>query len=251
MDRILTDDDWAPLREAVPGFAARWGEVVADSCYDPTIPHCSLNELARFVAQEVLMRAPHELAVIGEVLEPMCDRAALLDDDALLGLLRVGFFENLILHADGLGIPLTRVQPVLCGPRTREQWDRAIGWLKPGFVWFDDAGAVPTGPRLRPVGTVELHRGWVQDEVCRMDVRRVSGELASGAVIRRQISKDFWMDWMIAEVRLRSRDLPDEFHLVLDIDSAVDPELGRESFQRQMDTFVYTEDERFWQIARP
>jgi hypothetical protein len=161
--------------------------------------------------------------------------------------LTVAFLEDLLLAADEAGIPLTRIEPILGGRRTREQWERAIAYLKPGFGWEDGIGAVPLGPLPVPVGTVEVHRGWPDPDanVCHMDVRLLQGTIQAGYLIRREISKDFYSGWSIAELGLRSVDIPDEYHLLLAVER---PEV-LDSFASQMAMLKF--DRSVWQIARP
>ena len=48
-----TDDDWALLRAAVPGFAAEWESIVSSAYYDPTLAGPNLAHLARYLVEQL------------------------------------------------------------------------------------------------------------------------------------------------------------------------------------------------------
>ena len=153
----LRDSDWLPLRDTVPSFAPHWRKFVSEGFYNETIPSSNITELAYFVAREILPHNRDGLVAIGETLETMYTMAAFRDDESLEGLLTIGFLESLIRAADEYEIPLTRIQPLLAGPRTREQWDDAIAYRKPGFQWVDGVGALPLHPLPSRIGMIEVH----------------------------------------------------------------------------------------------
>jgi hypothetical protein len=248
--RELTDDDWAPLRDAVPAFRERWAEVMADADYDATIPAATLDEFAQFVAVTGLRDHADEIEALGDAIEVLYASAAVTDDESLEGLLTVGLLESLIDVADEHGIPLTRLIPLLRGPRTRDQWEKAIAYQKPGFVWSDEKGAIPAEPQPRPVGTIEVHRGRRDAATghIRLDVRLVSGEIAVGFLIRFPIGKDSWFEREIAAVTPRSPDVPDE----LEIEVVDEPVEGVDLWDLYLNEwYLHEEDKRFWQIAAP
>ncbi|HEY9228533.1 MAG TPA: hypothetical protein VIP11_17900 [Gemmatimonadaceae bacterium] len=247
-DRQLSDSDWVALRNAVPAFGARWRDLVAHPTYDETLPFLNLGEMARFVARELLTSRADVLPEIGRALEALYTEAAIRDDESVEGLLTVGFLENLLLEADELRIPLPRIEPMLHGWRTREHWDRAVTYLKPGYHWEDGIGLVATRPRPIPIGTVEIHRGWADRgaRVLHLDARLVAGTLRAGCLIRHEVSNDFDTDWLISAASQRSRFLPDEYHLEITVErdemfEAFELEMARHAF-RQLAT---------WEIARP
>jgi hypothetical protein len=248
--RELTDDDWAPLRDAVPAFAKRWAEITSDADYDPTIPSATLDEFAQFVAATALREHPDEVEALGAAIEALYTRAALTDDESLEGLLTVGLLESLIDVADEHGIALTRLGPLLRGPLTRDQWEQAIAYQKPGFVWSDEKGAIPSAPRPRPVGTIEVHRGRRDGGTGHiwLDVRLVSGAIREGFLLRFPVGKDSWFERAIASVLTRSPDVPDE----LEIEVVDEPAEGVDLWQLYLNEwYLHEEDKRFWQIAAP
>ncbi len=248
-ERELTDDDWAALRSVVPAYAPVWDDVVAESSYDPTLPFCTLQEFAGFVVRELVLPR-HDLTELGETLEALYTQAMIRDDESLEGLLTVGFLENLISEADELGLDLTRIEPILVGPRTRDAWDRAIAWERPDHVWERGVGAVPEKPPPRPVGTVELHRARVDREagVVRVDVRLISGRVEAGFFLRRQLSKGFYSEWEIRAVRQRSPELAHELELELVVEREEAFEDLDSPFSEFSDGY---HDHPFWQIAEP
>jgi hypothetical protein len=248
--RELTDDDWAPLRDAVPAFAERWAEIMADEDYDPTIPSATLDEFAQFVVATALREHPDEVEELAGVIEALYARAAITDDESLEGLLTVGLLESLIDVADEHGIALTKLRPLLRGTRTRDQWEKAIAYQKPGFVWSDEKGAIPGEPQPRPVGTIEVHRGR-RDRATghiSLDVRLVSGEIREGFLLRFPVGKDSWFERVIGSVLTRSPDVPDE----LEIEVVDEPVEGVDLWQLYLNEwYLHEEDKRFWQIAAP
>jgi hypothetical protein len=245
--RQLRDSDWAVLRASVPAFEGRWREITAKSDYDETLPFVNLDIMARFVARELLGNSPDDLLVIGQTLEAMYTEAAIRDDESLTGLLTVGFLENILLEADRIGLPLTRIEPMLSGWRTREEWYKAVAYLKPDFHWEDGVGAVPCWPLPTPVGTVEIHRGWSDraNGLLRLDARLLAGQLEAGYLLRKLVSKDSYVTWMISAATLRSPDVPDEYH----IEIIVPGDHSYEMFEREMSFLNFRG--RFREIARP
>jgi len=243
----LRDSDWLPLRDAVPSFAPHWRKFVGEGFYNETLPSSNITELTDFVAREILPHNRDGLVAIGETLETMYTMAAFRDDESLEALLTIGFLENLIRAAEEYEIPLTRIQPLLAGPRTREQWDDAIAYRKPGFQWVDGVGALPVHPLPSRIGMIEVHRGWADRAagVLRMDARLVSGELRPGYLVRREISKDHYTGWTIATVAVRSVDVSDEYH----IEFAAVREEAYEGFDLFMSQVEHGEHE--WEIAVP
>jgi hypothetical protein len=247
-DRQLRDADWMALRNAVPAFEPRWREVVAEPTYDDQLPFVNLYELAKFVARELLTARPDALIEIGHALEALFADAASRGDESLVGLLTVGFLENLLLEADHLRLPPTRIEPMLHGRRTHEHWDRAVSYLKPGFHWEDGIGPVASQPLPIPIGTVEVHRGWADRDarVLHLDARLTAGTLRPGCVIRHEVSKDFSMVLPITSASLRFHDLPNEYHLEL----AVEREELVEAFEFEMACLALRRPAT-WEVARP
>jgi len=240
--RQLTDDDWAPLRDAAPAFGPIWARTIAERFYDPSIP--SLRNFADFVVGELLV-CHEDVTNLAAALENLYADAAASDDVALRELLTVSFLEGMISEADDLGVPLTWVQPLLVGPRTCECWSEAVAYKRPDHVWRKGVGAVPHGPFPRPVGTVRVLRGSLDREagVYRMVVQLIGGDLRPGYFLRRIIGKGFRHARRIADIRPASI-ARREFELALAVEHEV--------FDAFESFFTYElEDNPYWQIAAP
>lgn len=241
-EESLSDDDWAVIRAAVPSFAAKWLAITQESTYDATLPFVSIHELAEHVVEKVILEHPEDIDSLADTLEYEFTLASLRSRDDYVGLLPVGLLEGLIEVADDVGMPLTRIVPLLRGTRTREQWNAAIAWKRPGRVWDDVRGAVPTFDLPSPVGTIEIHRGRRIDErSVLLDVRLVSGDLSKARFIRQEAGKDFWIESRILRVIRRSNDLPDEYEF--EIESQV-----RDGVD-QWEYLLPPMSEPFWQLA--
>ncbi|HKW09402.1 MAG TPA: hypothetical protein VJO33_03420 [Gemmatimonadaceae bacterium] len=238
----VSDEDWAAIRAAVPSFADAWRAITQDSTYDGTLPFVAIHELARHVVEKTLREHPEEIERLADTLEYEFTVAALNDREGYAGLLRVGLLEGLIEAADAVGLPLTRLVPLLRGTRTREQWYSAVAYKRPGRIWNDRVGAVPTFDLPSPVGTIEIHRGRrLDDRRFLLDARLVSGDLSRARFIRREAGKDFWIERRILNISRRSSDLPDE--LALQVES---------ERHEGVDEWTYLlppMDEPFWQLA--
>lgn len=241
----LTDADWAGFRDAVPAFAGPWAALREDEWYDETQSFANAGRLAHFVVHEMLVQRPDELPSVGEALERYYADVMLRDDDMARAVVTIGFLEGIIEAADEAGISLAYVRPMLAGARTREEWERAIAWQKPDFAWDAERGTVvPTAPLPVPVGTVRVHRAWVDDDgrVGRMDLRLLSGAIEAGHVLRTPIDKHSWSSFRIETLEQRSADVPDEYHATL--------ALGHDSLAQIFEThFLLDEDQWFWQVV--
>lgn len=243
----ITDADWASLRAAAPTFASAWREYVQDTCYNAAAAYLNTGAMAEFVACEMLVQQPDLVPAIGEELERLFVIAALADDELLEGVLRVGFLEELLSVAIREGIPLTRLQPILVGPRTRAQWTRAIAWLRPGFEWEEGVGLVPSISLPALVGTIEVHRGRtdVANGVCRLDVRLISGEVHIGDCIRRARAELTPHGWPVIARVLRNVEVPDEYELTVSVERAE----AFQGFEYEMGQLQWGDS--VWQVARP
>lgn len=240
----VIDSAWASFRDAVPAFVEPWAKLSADEDYDETLSFANAGELARFVVHEMLVQRADELPSIGAALEAFYTEVMIRDDDTARAIVTIGFLEGIIECADDAGIALAYVRPMLTGERTREEWDRAIAWQKPGFEWDGERGTVvPTQPLPTPVGTVRVHRGWVDEDgrTGRMDVRLLSGAIEAGHVLRTAIDKHHWSSFRIDTLARRSADLPDEYHVTVVLD--------REPLVQLFEMHFHLDDEWFWQVV--
>jgi hypothetical protein len=176
-EESLSDDDWAVIRTAVPSFAAEWLAITHGYSYDAKLPFISIHELAKHIVERVVREHPEEIESLADTLEYEFTLASLRGRDDYVGLLRVGLLEGLIEVADDVGMPLTRIVPLLRGTRTREQWNAAIAWKRPGRVWDDVRGAVPTFDLPSPVGTIDPPRETYRR--AKRSARRTTGQRRS------------------------------------------------------------------------
>lgn len=240
-EETLSDTDWDAIRAAVPSFAKTWLAITQDSSYDGTLPFVSIHELAKHIVERVIREQPEEVERLSDALEYEFTIAALHDREGYAALLRIGLLEGLIEAADAVGMPLPRLVPLLRGPRTREHWHAAVAYKRPGRIWDDRRGPVPTFELPSPVGTIEIHRARrLDDRRVLVDARMVSGDLSRARYIRQEAGKDFWIESRILSVSRRSSDLPDE--LEIEVESPVRDSVDDGTYP----PFLY---EPFWQLA--
>ena len=241
-EETLSDADWVAIRDAVASFAATWRKITQDSSYDGTLPFVSIDRLAKHIVEKVIREHSDEVERLADTLEYEFTVAALHDRDDYAGLLRVGLLEGLIDAADSVGVPLTRLVPLLRGTRTREHWYAAVAYKRPGRVWDDSLGAVPTFELPSPVGTIEIHRARrLDDRRVILDARLVSGDLSRARFIRQKIKRDSWTESRILRVSRRSSDLPDE--LEIEVESQVHAGVDEWSY------LLLRPGKAFWQLA--
>jgi hypothetical protein len=241
-EESLSDDDWAAIRAVLPSFAAEWLAITQDSSYDATLPFISIHELAKHIVEKVIREHPEDMESLADALEYEFTIASLRGREDYVGLLRVGLLEGLIEAADDVGMPLTRIVPLLRGTRIRAQWSAAIAWKRQGRVWDDIRGAVPTFDLPSPVGTIEIHRGRRIDERrVLLDARLVGGDPSKARFVRQEAGKDFWIESRILSVIRRSNDLPDEYEF--EIESQVRD--GVDQWEYNLPPM----SEPFWQLA--
>ena len=137
----LTDESWAPLREALPSFDQRWREYVARSDYDPSDAGVNAIEFELYLND--VLRA--DLDAVAPVLAAM-ERLYSGAHQALRNLLTIGVLEHLINAAEEAGIDLRRLALMLPGPETRAAWREALAWTHPECDWDDSRGLVPRHP---------------------------------------------------------------------------------------------------------
>ena len=121
-----TDDDWAPLRDAVPSYRDRWNEASAYDWHDPADP-TNVQELAHHLVQHSAVSRVEEMETFFDALGVLYDGAG----DELYDLLTVGLLEDIIHVAQDEGVGagalierLTRL--ALRHPSVREPWLAAL-----------------------------------------------------------------------------------------------------------------------------
>lgn len=114
---MLSDDDWEPLRAAVPSFADRWRDFVTQPWYEPD-PSYSVSELARHLAEEAAAGRTTELAAFFTAVDHILRNAG----DELYDLVTIGLLEDVVHEVDARGIALTPFDAAARGDRAREAW---------------------------------------------------------------------------------------------------------------------------------
>jgi hypothetical protein len=122
---MLTDDDWEPLRAAVPSFTDRWNEFVAQPWYEPD-PSFSVSELARHLAAEVAVGRATELPMFFAAVDRMLIDAT----DELYDLVTIGLLEDLVHEADARAISLAAFDRAAKGERARAAWRSVVTLIR-------------------------------------------------------------------------------------------------------------------------
>ena len=147
----MIDEEWAPLREAVPSFAARWAEVVARRDYDPA-DNCNRFEFTAHLEELLDSSGVEALLPLAAALESLYARVALgIPDERtaeeLDNLLTISVQEDVAHALDERGLDLRKWASHFEGPRTLDGWRRALAWTHPECEWDEARGLV----RLEPL----------------------------------------------------------------------------------------------------
>jgi hypothetical protein len=122
---MLTDDDWAPLRTAVPSFTERWRAFVAQPWYEPD-PSYAVAELAQHLADEVAAGRTSELPDFFAALDALLAGAS----DELYDLATIGLLEDLVHEADRRGVKLTIFERAAKGSHARTAWTAVVKFIR-------------------------------------------------------------------------------------------------------------------------
>jgi hypothetical protein len=147
IDHPYSDDTWAPLREAVPSFAAQWASTIAQSWYDPTLGSANAYDLV-----------VHMLALIQSGNHPdeqerffaALEQALAAGSENVREFLTIAFLEHFASEGEQRSIDLRAIQRRFAGPATRGAWLAALAWTHPELTWSDEHGL----QRLRPLSPV-------------------------------------------------------------------------------------------------
>jgi acyl carrier protein phosphodiesterase len=123
--RMLTDDDWEPLRAAVPSFAERWSAFVAQPWYESD-PSYTVSEFARHLVDEVVSGRTGELPSFFAALDTLLAGA----NDELYDLATIGLLEDVVHEADERGVKLTAFERAARGPHARKAWSAVVKFLR-------------------------------------------------------------------------------------------------------------------------
>ena len=122
---MLSDDDWEPLRAAVPSFAERWRAFVAEPWYEPD-PSYAVSELARHLVDEASHGRTGELAPFFAALDTLLGGAS----DELYDLATIGLLEDIVHEADRLGVSLGPFDRAAKGAHARPAWQSVVQFIR-------------------------------------------------------------------------------------------------------------------------
>jgi hypothetical protein len=118
---MLTDDDWQPLRAAVPSFAERWRAFVELPWYESD-PAYAVSELARHLVDEAAAGRAGELPTFFAALDDLLAAAS----DELYDLATIGLLEDIVYEADRRGVKLTPFDRAAKGSHARKAWGAVV-----------------------------------------------------------------------------------------------------------------------------
>ena len=122
---MLTDDDWEPLRAAVPSFTERWRAFVAQPWYESD-PSYAVSELARHLVDEVAAGRNSELPAFFAALDDLLAAAS----DELYDLATIGLLEDIVYEADRRGVKLTPFERAAKGRHARQAWSGVVKLIR-------------------------------------------------------------------------------------------------------------------------
>jgi len=122
---MLTDDDWEPLRAAVPSFAERWRAFVAQPWYESD-PTYDVSELARHLVDEVAAGRTDELPAFFTALDALLSGA----NDELYDLATIGLLEDVVHEAEGRGVKLTTFERAAKGSQAKKAWTGVVKFMR-------------------------------------------------------------------------------------------------------------------------
>ena len=122
---MLSDDDWEPLRAAVPSFAERWRAFVSQPWYEDDPPY-DVSELARHLVDEAAARRTAELPAFFAALDDLLAGAS----DELYDLATIGLLEDIVHEADRQGVALTPFDRAAKGLHARKAWSAVVKLIR-------------------------------------------------------------------------------------------------------------------------
>ena len=122
---MLTDDDWEPLRAAVPSFAERWRAFVAQPWYESDPPY-AVSELARHLVDEAAVGRTAELPDFFHALDALLAGAS----DELCDLMTIGLLEDVVHEADGRGVKLATFERAAKGSHAKKAWTTVVKFIR-------------------------------------------------------------------------------------------------------------------------
>jgi acyl carrier protein phosphodiesterase len=122
---MLTDDDWEPLRAAVPSFADLWRAFVAQPWYESD-PSYAVSELARHLVDEAVAGRTSELPAFFAALDALLAGAS----DELYDLATIGLLEDVVHEADRRKVKLAPFDRAAKGGHVRKAWSGVVKFIR-------------------------------------------------------------------------------------------------------------------------
>jgi hypothetical protein len=122
---MLSDDDWEPLRAAVPSFADRWRAFVEQPWYEDD-PSYAVAELARHLVAEAAAGRTRELPAFFAALDELLAAAR----DELYDLVTIGLLEDVVHEADQQGVALAAFERAAKGAHARKAWSAVVKFIR-------------------------------------------------------------------------------------------------------------------------
>jgi hypothetical protein len=122
---MLTDDDWEPLRAAVPSFADPWRAFVAQPWYESD-PSYAVSELARHLVDEAVAGRTSELPAFFAALDALLAGAS----DELYDLATIGLLEDVVHEADRRKVKLAPFDRAAKGGHVRKAWSGVVKFMR-------------------------------------------------------------------------------------------------------------------------
>jgi hypothetical protein len=122
---MLSDDDWEPLRAAVPSFAEPWRAFVTQPWYESD-PSYAVSELARHLVDEAAAGRTSELPAFFAALDDLLAGAS----DELYDLATIGLLEDVVHEADRRKIKLAPFDRAAKGSHARKAWGAVVKFIR-------------------------------------------------------------------------------------------------------------------------
>ena len=197
MSHPYSDDSWAPLREAVPSFAAQWASTIAQTSYDPAMGYA--NAIDFVVHMLALMQSgkhPDEQERFFAALE----RSLAAGSENVREFLTIAFLEHLASEAEERPIDLRAIQRRFAGPATQQAWLAALAWTHPELTWSDEHGLQRLRPLSPVVGRFSGVRGKPVENGYLLEGVLERGEVEPGQILRFPLNSGTHMRFPIGAV---------------------------------------------------
>jgi len=207
----MIDEEWAPLRAAVPSLAAEWADLVARPGFHPA-DYENIIAFEMHLDELLDSEGVDALAPLAAALEPLYERVARkLPDaktaDTLEGILTINVHEHLAHALEERGLDLRGWARHFAGPLTLEGWRRALTWTHPECSWDEIEGLLRDEPLAPARGSFRVSAVRPAPEGPSLEMRgQLTGEARQGWFIRMRLSSGHHSAVEITAVRQDERD---------------------------------------------